>query len=141
MPYNKYVENQMNTVANSTVLAIPSHAPGGIDATISQHFGHCEVFTLVTIAEHQIERTAVIPGIPHEHGGCMAPIRLLADQGANAMIVAGMGRRPLQGFATVGISIFHSAEATTVGEAINDFRAGRLQQFDISLACGEHHHS
>ncbi len=139
MPILQVVEHQMATVANSTILAVPSHEPGGVDASISQHFGHSEVFTLVTIVENRIERTAVIPGLPHEHGGCMAPVRLLAEHEVNVMISTGMGRRPLLCFADVGIKVFHSGESTTVAEAISDFRAGRLHRFGVGFACGDHH--
>lgn len=130
----------MSAAPTNFIVAFPSDAPGGLDAELSGHFGHCDVFTLVTIGENGIEKTEVVAGIPHEHGGCMAPVNLLAGHGARVLIAAGMGRRPLLGFAEVGIDVFHCGDATTVGEAVFAFLAGRLPQFDVGLACGGHHH-
>ena len=124
-----------------TVIAVPSLGSGGLDAPVSAHFGHCDVFTLVTLnQESDGSDCRIVPGIPHEHGGCMAPVRLLTESGANVMIAVGMGRRPLLGFAQVGIRVFHCGDASTVGEAVSAFRSGGLMQFDVNQACGDHHH-
>ena len=31
------------------VIAIPSQSPGGLDAGLGAHFGHCDLYTLVTV--------------------------------------------------------------------------------------------
>jgi len=36
------------------LIAIPSDEPGGLDAGISEHFGHCAAFTLVSIEDGEI---------------------------------------------------------------------------------------
>ena len=131
----------MNTNAEQTIVAIPSSVPGGYEAYISPHFGQCDVFTLITVTQKGIGHMNVVPNLPHEHGGCMAPVRLLADHHVNVMIACGLGRRPLQGLATAGIDVFHCVQARTVDEAILDFCAGRLPRYDINRACGDHAHS
>ena len=36
---------------NTTVLAVPSNGAGGLEAERSGHFGRCDCFTIVEIAE------------------------------------------------------------------------------------------
>lgn len=125
----------------NSIVAIPSCAPGGINAEISQHFGHCEAFTLVTFREGEVVETSVVPNVSHEHGGCMVPVRLLASHGATAIIAGGMGQRPLLGFLEVGIRPFFAGECRTVAEAAAAFSAGSLVPFVPSQTCGgDHHH-
>jgi len=79
-------------------IAIPSMAPGGLDAKRSGHFGHCDYFTLVDVEDGQIKDVTTIPNQDHVQGGCMVPVNLLAQHGVDALVVAGMGMRPLMGF-------------------------------------------
>jgi predicted Fe-Mo cluster-binding NifX family protein len=118
------------------VIAIPSSPPGGLEADIGQHFGHCDMYTLVTVADGQVENVNVIPAIAHEHGGCMAPVQYLAQNGVQGLIAGHMGMRPLMGFAQVGIDVFQGGDARTVGEAVTSLLAGRLPQFGQHHACG-----
>jgi predicted Fe-Mo cluster-binding NifX family protein len=120
----------------NAVIAIPSAPPGGLEAEVGQHFGHCEMYTLVSIAEGQIQEINVIPAIPHEHGGCMAPVQYLAQNGVQGLIAGHMGMRPLMGFAQVGIDVFQGGTARTVGEAVQFLLEGRLAQFGQQHACG-----
>ena len=34
---------------SKTVLAIPSELPGGMDAGMGMHFGHCAIYTVVEV--------------------------------------------------------------------------------------------
>ena len=36
------------------IVAVPSNAPGGLDAEMSGHFGHCDVFTLITLDQGRV---------------------------------------------------------------------------------------
>ena len=38
-----------------TLIAVPSEQPGGLDAQVGQHFGHCEVYTLASVESGQIK--------------------------------------------------------------------------------------
>jgi predicted Fe-Mo cluster-binding NifX family protein len=124
----------------STLVAFPTEAPGGLDAMLAQHFGHSPTFTLVTLGENGVEATEVVAGVPHEHGGCMAPVALLAKHGVRAFVAGGIGRGPLMGFTNLGIEVLHNDGAETVGEAVFAYLAGRLPRFAVDAACGEHHH-
>ena len=120
----------------STIVAIPSSNPGGLDAMLGAHFGHCDLYTLVTIEDKAIQSVNVIPNVPHAQGGCMAPVQYLADNGTQALIAGGMGFRPLMGFNQVGISVYFGGEAKNVGEAVNAFIEDKLPQFSQEHTCG-----
>ncbi len=120
----------------NTIIAIPSTTPGGLEAGIGAHFGHCDLYTLVAVEDGQVKEVKVIPNVPHQQGGCMAPVQYLAQQGAKALIAGGMGLRPLMGFNQVGIQVFYGGDAQSVGQAVEAFVAGRLQQFSQEHTCG-----
>jgi len=90
----------------TTKIAIPCHAPGGLLSDRSEHFGHCDSFTLIVIANGRIKDVEVIENIAHDAGGCMRPIELLKENEVDTIIVSGMGARPLRKFAEVGITVY-----------------------------------
>lgn len=120
----------------NTIVAIPSSAPGGLDSAIGTHFGHCELYTLVTLSDGQVDSVDVIPNVPHEQGGCMAPVSHLAQNRVRVLLAGGMGMRPLMGFQQMGIQVFHCGQAQTVGEAVQAFKEGRLTEFSTNHTCG-----
>lgn len=120
----------------STILAIPSSQPGGMDAPLGAHFGHCDLYTLVSVEDGTIESVEVIPNVPHQQGGCMAPVQYLAGKGTRALIAGGMGLRPLMGFNQMGIQVYFGGESQTVGDAVSGFIEGRLPEFRQEHTCG-----
>jgi predicted Fe-Mo cluster-binding NifX family protein len=119
-------------------VAVPSCAPGGIDAKISGHFGHCDLFTLVEIDNGAVTKVDALPGVSHGHGGCMVPVELLANRGIGILIAGGMGMRPLRGFNQVGIDVYEKGGATNVGQAIQAFLGGSLTRFSPESSCAGH---
>ena len=93
-------------MSSSVFLAVPSNTPGGLDAGISEHFGHCDLFTLINIQEGKIAAVDTVANVEHGAGGCVAPVQLLKDQGIEAIVVGGMGARPMQAFAEVDIDVY-----------------------------------
>jgi len=120
------------------LVAIPSESPGGLEARISDHFGHCDVFTMVQVEEQQMGSVTVLPNGAHEGGQCMAPVMLLKEQGAEALIAGGMGQRPLSGFQQVGISVYFKEGAETVRDAIELLIARECREFSPAQTCGGH---
>jgi len=121
------------------IIAIPSENPGGLDAEVGNHFGHCDLYTLVVVDNGEIVDIQIVPNIAHEQGGCLAPVQLLAGKGISKLIAGGMGMRPLMGFNQAGIEVYFSDGAKTVGQAVNSMLAGQLQQFKIENSCGGCH--
>ncbi|MAE70699.1 MAG: hypothetical protein CME06_09550 [Gemmatimonadetes bacterium] len=131
------------------LVAIPTEAPGGLDATISEHFGHSETYTLVQVEGESTGEITVIPNEGHAKGGCMAPVSFLREQGVEALVAGGMGGRPLAGFQEAGVSVFSHEKMGTVAKAIEAFIAGELREFGPADACSSgcsgdesdpHHH-
>lgn len=89
-------------------LAVPSNNPGGLDAARSEHFGHCDLFTIVDIKDNAISSVDAVANQEHSAGGCMVPVSLLRDKGVDAIVVGGIGARPLQGFNEAGISVYYA---------------------------------
>ena len=118
-------------------LAVPSLGEGGLEAQRSGHFGHADCFTIVTIENGEITGTEIIDNPPHEEGGCMRPVGILADAGIDAIIAAGMGMRPMQGFAAAGITVLYDAETSLVGDVARRAAAGELVAMGPEHAC--HH--
>ncbi len=117
-------------------IAIPSMADGGIDGKRSGHFGHCDVFTLVDVEDGNIKNISTIPNQEHVQGGCMVPVNLLAGNKVNAIIVGGIGMRPLMGFRQAGIDVYHDAERADIKPVVEDLIAGKLQQISDDQVCG-----
>ena len=117
-------------------VAVPSNAPGGLEATCADHFGRCSHFTVAEIADGQIVATAIVENLPHEEGGCMAPVMMLAQNGVRAMVVSGIGGRPLMGCEQLGISVY-AGEGGNVAGTFDAFVEGRLERVGPEGAC--HH--
>jgi predicted Fe-Mo cluster-binding NifX family protein len=119
-------------------VAVPSVGEGGMTAQRSGHFGRCDCFTLIDVEGGSVREVRVVENPPHEEGGCLRPVELLSSHGADALIVAGIGARPLAGFDAVGISVYHDAERPVVGDVVAAFTAGELSVIDPSSVCGGH---
>ena len=119
-------------------IAIPSEGDGGLESTRSGHFGHCDVFTIVELAEGKIAGVEAVPNAEHSQGGCMVPVNLLAGLGVDVLICGGMGLRPLQGFQGAGIDVYFDRTHSRVEPLIQDFIAGKLQKMSPAMVCGGH---
>ena len=64
---------------NTLTLAIPSALPGGLEAGMGMHFGHCDIYTIVQIENGAIKEVGTLPNVPHQQGGCLAPVQHLAS--------------------------------------------------------------
>lgn len=125
-------------MSEKVVLAVPSVGEGGLDAERSGHFGRCDCFTLVEIEDGRVLAVRVVDNPPHVEGGCLRPVELLASHGVNALMVAGIGARPLAGFNDAGIAVYFDVERPVVGDAVEAFLAGDVELIDPSYVCGGH---
>ena len=117
-------------------IAIPSNGEGGLDGTRAVHFGHCDVFTLVDVENGEIKEVSILQNQEHAQGGCMVPVNLLSDNSVNALIVGGIGLRPLMGFKQVGINVYHDDQRTEIEPVVKDLIAGKLQEISNDQVCG-----
>ena len=117
-------------------IAIPSIGTGGLYGQRSGHFGHCDVFTLVDVEDGEIKDVTIISNQNHVQGGCMVPVNFLAEHKVNALIVGGIGMRPLMGFRQAGIDVYHDANRPEIRPVVEDLIAGRLPQIEDNQVCG-----
>jgi predicted Fe-Mo cluster-binding NifX family protein len=117
-------------------IAIPSMEAGGLDGHRSGHFGHCDVFTLVDVKDGEISNVTTISNQSHVQGGCMVPVNLLAQHNVNALVVGGIGLRPLMGFRQVGINVYYDATRPEIRPVVEDLIAGILPRIEDNQVCG-----
>jgi predicted Fe-Mo cluster-binding NifX family protein len=120
-------------------IAIPSNGVGGLDGERSGHFGHCDVFTFVDVENGEIKNVSTVPNQEHVQGGCLVPVNLLAGYNVNALIVGGIGMRPLMGFRQVGIDVYHDARRIDIKPVVEDLIAGKLPIISNDQVCGGGH--
>lgn len=117
-------------------IAVPSMGNGGLDGQRAGHFGHCDVFTFIDVKDGEIEQVTTLNNKEHVQGGCMVPVNLLSDNKVNALVVGGIGMRPLMGFRQVGIDVYHDAERSDIKPVVEDLIAGKLTIIDDNQVCG-----
>ncbi len=66
----------------------------------------------------------------------MVPVNLLANNKVNALVVGGIGMRPLMGFKQVGIDVYHEAKRPEIKPVVEDLIAGRLPEIRNDQVCG-----
>lgn len=119
----------------STLIAVPSTNPGGLEAELMPHFGHCDVFTLVEVDNGTVTNVRTLANQPHEHGDCASPVRVLADNGVSVMLAGGMGRRPFMAFQENGIQVYFAGTEGSVTTAVQDYTQGKLPAFGDNGMC------
>ncbi len=117
-------------------IAVPSNGQGGLDGTRAGHFGHCDVFTFIDVEDGEIKEVSVLQNQEHAQGGCMVPVNLLSDNRVTALIVGGIGMRPLMGFKQVGIDVYHDDQRAEIEPVVKDLIAGNLTEITNDQVCG-----
>jgi len=100
-------------------IAIPLAA-----GRLCMHFGHCEQFALVDVADGNATQTTLVTPPPHEPG--LLP-RWLHEQGVTLVIAGGMGQRAQQLFGQSGIQVVVGAPAETPEALVSAYVNGTLQ--------------
>jgi predicted Fe-Mo cluster-binding NifX family protein len=117
-------------------IAVPSNGSGGLEGMRAGHFGHCDVFTCIDVEGGEITDVTIVQNEEHVQGGCMVPVNLLASHKVNALVVGGIGMRPLMGFKQVGIDVYHDAERPEIRPVVEDLIAGKLPEIRNDQVCG-----
>lgn len=120
-------------------IAIPSQGEGGLDGKRAGHFGHCDVFTFIDLEDGRIREVSTLANVSHVQGGCMVPVNLLASHNVDALIVGGIGMRPLMGFRQVGIEVYHEGVREDIRPVVEDMIAGRIPLIGEDQVCGGGH--
>ncbi|MHA1681728.1 MAG: NifB/NifX family molybdenum-iron cluster-binding protein [Promethearchaeota archaeon] len=119
-------------------IAFPVNDQSGLDGRVSLHFGSSRYFFLVDVDEgtREVKGENYINNVEHTQGGCMMPVRLLANNNADILVVGGIGMRPLSGFLQMGITVMHNGDETrTIRSLVENI--DKLPVIDRST-CGGH---
>jgi predicted Fe-Mo cluster-binding NifX family protein len=119
--------------AKNMKVGVPSLRPGGLDADVSAHFGHCEVFTAVELDGREIKKVWTLDNDDGEHN-CMIPVQRMAKEGIDTVLIGGIGRRPLAEFQRMGVSVYVGA-AGSVRDALTGFLSGSLREATLKDVC------
>ena len=58
---------------STSTLAIPSALPGGLEAGMGMHFGHCDIYTIVQIEDGAIKSVGTLPTCPTSRAAASPP--------------------------------------------------------------------
>lgn len=118
-------------------IAVPSCAPGGLEADRSEHFALCECFTLVDLKDRVSTGAKIIENRPPEKAGCMAPVTLLIDHGVRVAVVQGIGKRPSVALRKAGIEVYIGTGGR-VGDAVEAYVSGSGEPLSDETICRGH---
>ncbi len=122
-----------------TKIAIPSMNDSGLESDVCYHYGSCEYFTIVDVKDKDIESVKTISNLsPEIEHNCAAPSKILESNNVNAVLVAGIGGRPLMSLAEKNIKVFAGITGK-VSNAVEDYNNGSLQELSMNGTCNCSH--
>lgn len=102
---------------------------------VSQHFGHCEGFTIFNIENNEIKGNEFVQNPGHRPG--FLPV-FLHEKGTNVVISGGMGGGAIDIFNEKGIKVVVGASGDSE-TAVKNYLNGTLKSTDS--VCHEHQHA
>jgi len=120
-------------------IAIPAESKNGLDSPISYHFGRCPVFIVVDAEDGEVKS---VEEVDNPYYGQHAPGQVPAfiqSQGADVILVGGMGHRALAMFEQYGIEAVTGAGGT-VQQALTGFLEGQLAGVEPCEQSRHHKH-
>lgn len=112
----------------------------GLESDVCVHYGSCEYFTIVDVDNKDIAGFKSISNMsPEGEHNCAAPSIILKSHNVDAVLVSGIGGRPLMSLAEKKIKVFAGA-AGKVSNAVEDYNKGLLQELSTNGTCNCSHH-
>ncbi len=102
---------------------------------VTEHFGHCEGFTIFEVQDNQISRKEFVPNPGHRPG--FLP-NFLNDKGVNVIISGGMGGGAIEIFNEKGIEVITGASGDAE-TTVQNYLQGSLKS--TGSICHEHQHA
>ena len=122
------------------IVAIPSSGEGGLNETMSQRFGRCASFTLVTIEDKTIKE---VKGVPNSASNSMGgagiqAAQIIGNNGAREVIVGFLGPNAVESLKAMNLKVLQAPnQQFTVKEVVDLYLKGELQELD-SANVGAH---
>ncbi|MDH4316882.1 MAG: hypothetical protein OEV64_00700 [Desulfobulbaceae bacterium] len=113
---------------NSIKIAVPTLDNSGLSAKISDHFGHCRLFTIVDLTGKDITNVETFTNPEEQEGSCSNLIAHLAERGVGTVVAYGMGGGMFEKCSALGVRVLLADRELhgDVGTVINDLISGNL---------------
>jgi predicted Fe-Mo cluster-binding NifX family protein len=114
-------------------LAIPTR-----DNLVDSHFGHCEMYTIITAEDQQITKTEILPS--PQGCGCKSDIAGVFQQiGVTVLLAGGIGDGAIHVLNHHGIRVVRGCTGN-VNILAEQYLKGTLVDSGLSCLQHEHHH-
>lgn len=120
-------------------VAIPAESKSGLESPVSPHFGRCPAFIIVELEGELIK---AVDEVDNPFYGNHSPGQVPAfikSQGADVILVGGMGRRALAYFDQYSIEAVMST-GRSVRLALEGFLQGRVEEVEPCAPSLRHNH-
>jgi predicted Fe-Mo cluster-binding NifX family protein len=117
------------------VVAFPVMEDHGLESAVHNHFGSARFFMFADTVDDTVS-THINRDQDHRHGQCQ-PQLAIGVQGAEAVVVGGIGRGALNKLAAGGIKVFRAVEGS-VHENLELLKSGHLPEFEPNQTCAGH---
>lgn len=119
-------------------IVVPSENANGLASMRSGHFGHAPFLTIVELDDQMnVVAAESQRNVEHGEGGCGNVIQHVLGLGADGILAAGMGMRPLSAFTAGGMTVYFETTQPIVGQAIAMLADGQVRTMTPADAC--HH--
>jgi len=117
-------------------IAFPVQVDEGLESQVYGHFGSAPSFVILDSASGECQ-TINNSDAQHAHGQCQ-PIKALAGNPVDAVVVGGIGSGALMGLQSQGVRVFRAVEGS-VKQNLEFIRSGKLPEFSVNMTCAGHH--
>jgi predicted Fe-Mo cluster-binding NifX family protein len=131
-----YKNKTEKTGGETMKICIPTLGNEGLDDSVSEHFGRAPTFTIVDVANNEVN---IVQNTGEHFGGLGMVPEVVAEAGAEIVLCSGLGPRAISMFEQLGIEVYVGARGI-VRDAIRAFQAGMLREATDADACRMHRH-
>jgi len=116
-------------------IAFPVQQDQGFESQVYGHFGTAPCFVLVNseTGQHEVLKNQ---DLHHMHGQCQ-PMKALAGNPVDAVVVGGIGGGALVRLQSQGIRVFRAIEGS-VKQNLEFILSGKLPEFSTNMTCAGH---
>jgi predicted Fe-Mo cluster-binding NifX family protein len=117
-------------------IAFPVQVDEGLDSQVYGHFGSAPSFVILDSTSEEFE-TFGNSDAHHAHGHCQ-PMKALAGNAVDAIVVGGIGGGALTRLQAQGVRVFRAVEGS-VKQNLEYMKSGKLPEFSSDMTCAGHH--
>jgi predicted Fe-Mo cluster-binding NifX family protein len=116
-------------------IAFPVQVDQGLDSQVYGHFGSAPSFVILDSASGECQ-TISNTDAHHAHGQCQ-PMKALAGNPVDAVVVGGIGGGALMRLQSQGVRVFRAVEGS-VKQNLEYIKSGKLPEFSVNMTCAGH---